>query len=160
MRIALWIFAGLAIVITVYVVGFRKWLKQQPWALGFFAAIEPIEIALWKKSETILFARLKMLVGVLLTVLTQAGEIDLTPLMPFVPDEYQGLVKLAFNLLPLTLTVLGMMDEKLRKDTTKPVVIAALPDAVAATMPEVVAAEETKVEAVAAVVEAKKEGAV
>lgn len=107
----------------------RAWLKSKPWAAGFFAWIEPIEITLYKKSETILLARLKMLIGVLLTVLTYLGTIDLTPLMPFVPDEWEPLLKSLFNLIPLTLSLLGLIDEKLRNQTTAPVEIVAAPEA-------------------------------
>lgn len=156
----LWVLVFVVAIITGYALFGRAWLKNQPWAQGFFAAIEPLEIWLWSKSETILWARLKMFVGILLTVLTQAGQIDLTPLMPFVPDEWEPMVKLAFNMLPLAITVVGMVDEKLRRETKTPLPIVALPDAVAAKIPEVVKAEEAKVEAVAAVAEAKAEGAV
>lgn len=116
------------ILVLFYVLGGRAWLKKQPWAQGFFAWIEPYEIMLFKKSETILKARTQMAIGVLLTVLTQLGTIDLSPLMPFVPDKYEGLLRVTFNLLPLVLTALGWMDEKLRNTTTKPIETVALPD--------------------------------
>lgn len=148
----LWLIGGAAVVVIVLVVWVRPWLRTKPWAQGFMAWIEPIEIMLWRKSETILFARFKMIVGVLLTVLTQAGSIDITPLMPFVPDKYEGILRLAFNMLPMTLTLLGALDEQLRKDTTKPLEIVALPQI---KPPEVAAAvaeaEATKVAAVAVI---------
>ena len=131
----------------------RSWLKSKPWAHGFFAFVEPLEIAFYKKSETILFARLKMLTGLILTLLTQIGTIDLAPLMPFVPDQYEGLFKAVFNLLPLTITVIGWMDERLRKSTTKPIELVAVPEATIT--PEVAetlaVADMAKAEAVAAV---------
>lgn len=151
-------FIGLAVfiaVISVWVMWGRSWMKEQPWAQGFFAAIEPYEIAIYKKSQTIFLARLKMFIGVLLTFLTQIGTIDLTPLMPFVPDEWEGTLRAVFNLIPLIITVVGMMDEKLRNTSTKPIEIVALPEAVAASMPSVVKAEEAKIEAVAVVKEAQ-----
>lgn len=114
--------------IAIWVLWLRPWMRDRDWARGFFSAIEPIEITLWRKSETILWARLKMLVGVLLAVLTSLGGIDLTPLMPFVPDQYEGLVRVAFNLLPLVITAIGWIDEKLRRDTTKPLEVVALPE--------------------------------
>jgi len=125
------LFIILAIVSTLllwYAVQGREWLKAKPWAKGFFAWIEPIEIALYKKSETILWARLKIIVGVLLTVLTYLGTIDLTPLMPFVPDQYETTVRALFNLLPLTLSLLGMVDERLRNKTTQPIEFTAVPE--------------------------------
>jgi hypothetical protein len=104
----------LSVVLTWYILWGREWLKSKSWAAGFFSWIEPIEIALFKKSPTILFARLKMLTGLILMALTQLGTIDLTPIMPFVPEQYQGIVHVAFNLLPLVISVMGVMDEKLR----------------------------------------------
>lgn len=137
----------------------REWLKSKPWAEGFFALVEPIEIALFRKSETILFARLKMLTGLLLMILSQIGTIDLTPFMPFVPDQWEPYVRAAFNLMPLIITAVGWMDESLRKTTTKPLELVAVPDKVVAETPRlaeaVAMADATKVEAVAAVVEAK-----
>src|SRR6266576_5965272 len=81
-----------------YAVKGRSWLKTKPWASGFFSAIEPWEIFLYKKSETILWARFKMLVGSLLTILTVLGEIDLTPVMPLVPEQYQFWLTAAFKM--------------------------------------------------------------
>jgi hypothetical protein len=133
-----------------YAVSGRTWLKSKSWAQGFFAWIEPIEIVLYKKSETILLARAKVFVGVLLTVLTYLGTIDLTPLMPFVPDKYEALVKALFNLLPLSVSLLGLIDEKLRNQTTLPVELVAVSDAKASPrVKEAIAlADSTKAEAV------------
>lgn len=122
----------LAIIVAIllwYAFHGREWLKRQPWAQGFFAWIEPIEIVLFRKSETILFARMKILSGLILTLLTQIGSIDLTPLMPLVPDKYEPLVRGAFNLMPLIITIMGWMDESLRKTTTKPLELVAVPEA-------------------------------
>lgn len=155
------ILAALVVAILLYAVFVREWLKCRPWAAGFFAFIEPIELVLWRKSETILFARLKIVVGLLLAVLTQFGEIDLTPLMPLVPDQYEAALRVAFNLLPLFISIVGWMDEKLRNGTTKPLEVVALPDDLP---PEVAKAIEkadvAKDKAVAVAVEAKEAGAV
>lgn len=127
----LWlILSTVFILFALYALFGREWLKQQPWAQGFLAAIEPVEIALWSKSETILWARLKMLTGIVLTILTQAQVIDITPLLPFIPDKYDALVTHAWAMLPMIISVMGMMDEKLRRDTTKPLEVVALPEAV------------------------------
>lgn len=133
-----------------YTIWGRAWLKTKPWAKGFFDWIEPIEIKLYKKSETILLARLKVATGVLLTVLTYLGTIDLTPLMPFVPDKYEGVLRAAFNLLPLTISLLGLADEKLRNQTTLPVELVAVSEAKASPrVKEAIAlADATKTEAV------------
>jgi hypothetical protein len=153
----------IAIVVTLillfYALWGRAWLKTKPWAQGFFAAIEPIEIVLFKKSETILVARLKMAVGVTLTILTYLGTINLAPIMPFVPGQYTSLVQNLFNLLPMLITLVGMADEKLRNTTTKPLELVAVPDKAVETDPRiaeaVAMADATKSEAVAVVTEAK-----
>jgi len=120
--------AALAILLVVYALWLRSWLQAQPWAAPFFAWVGPIERALFKKSKTILFARLKIIVGVGLTVLTQMGTLDLTPMMPFIPEQYHGVAQVAFNLLPLLISVMGMADERLRNATTQPIELVALPD--------------------------------
>lgn len=139
----------------------RDWLKSKPWpwVQKFFAWVEPIEIALFRKSSTILFARLKMVSGLLLTYLTMAGSIDLSPWMPFVPEKYQPFVNAAVNSIPLVLTLVGWADERLRKTTTKPIELVAVPDKVVAENPvvanAVAVAEAVKVEAVAKIEQAK-----
>lgn len=140
-----------------YVLGGRAWLKSKSWAQGFFAWIEPVEIFLFKKSETILWARLKIVTGLLLTAMTQLGAIDLSPLWPFVPDEYEGPIKIVLNLLPLAITLIGMIDEKLRNSVSAPIELVALAekDKTPEVVQAVAAAEVAKVEAVAVVAEAK-----
>jgi hypothetical protein len=145
--------------LLLYALWGREWLKTKSWAQGFFAWVEPIEIALFKKSETILVARLLSGLGLVLTFLTQISTIDLTPIMPFVPEKYAVYVQVAFNSMPLVITGLGAIVERLRNQTTKPLELVAVPDKVVAETPklaEVVAvADAAKVEAVAAVAEAK-----
>src|SRR6185503_4617498 len=102
-------------------------LKSKSWAQGFFALVEPVEIALFKKSETILVARLLSGLGIVLTFLTQISTIDLTPIMPFVPEKYAIYVQVAFNSLPLMITALGAIVERLRNQTTKPLELVAVP---------------------------------
>lgn len=112
--------------IALYVVWLRPLMKATPWGQVFLAKAEPIERTLWKNSETIFFARTKIVVGALLATMSTLGTIDLTPLMPFVPDAYEPMVKAAFNLMPLLITIVGFVDEKLRRDTTKPLEIVAM----------------------------------
>lgn len=153
--------ALLVAVLLWYALAGRDWLKRQPWAAGFFAMVEPWEIFLYKKSETILCARLLSVLGGLLTVLAQLGQVDITPLMPLVPDRWEPYVHVVWNLLPLTITGLGMIVEKLRNSTTLPLEVVAVPEKVIAENPKVAEAvarvEEVKAEAVAVV---KEEGAV
>jgi hypothetical protein len=145
--------------LLLYALWGREWLKTKPWAQGFFAWIEPIEITLYRKSETILFARLKVVWGIALTVLMQLSSANLTPLLPFVPEKHRGLAEAAINSLPLLLSLLGAADEKQRLTTTKPIELVAVPDKVVAETPKlaeaVAIADATKFEAVAAVAEAK-----
>lgn len=143
--------------LLLYAIWGRAWLKSKSWAQGFFAWVEPIEIVLFKKSETILFARLLSGLGGLLTILSQFGEIDLTPFMPFVPEKYQPFVNVAVNCLPLLISAIGWMVEKLRNATTKPIELVAVAekDITPAVADAIVAADAAKVEAVAVVAEAK-----
>lgn len=147
--------------IALWVVWGRVWLKDQPWAWSkaFFAWLDPIEVKLWKKSETIMWARLKVITGMILTIMTSMGTIDLTPLMPLVPAKYQGLIQVAFNMLPLVLTLIGLVDEKLRRDTTLPLALVAVTDkelATNAVIAEAVnAVDIAKTDAIATVVEEK-----
>lgn len=115
-------------VVAVYAVYARPILREQAWAKPWFDFIEPIERRLFLKSETILMARTKMLVGMLLTLLTQLGQIDITPLMPLVPDDWEATIKVLWNFLPMVITIMGWWDEQLRKDTTKPIEVVALPE--------------------------------
>ena len=157
MKIALIVLAVITALLLWYALQGREWLKSKSWAAPFFVWIEPIELALYKKSETILVARLKVIVGAVLTLLTQIGSIDLTPLIPFVPERHQPYVNFAINLLPLLISALGLIDEKLRNGTTKPIELVAVPERDVS--PEVadalMAADAAKVDAVA-VVEASK----
>jgi len=143
------------VILTVYAVWGRDWLKSRAWAKPFFDWIEPIEITLFQKSETILFARLKVLTGLMLAVLTNMGTINLSALMPIVPDKYKAWVDTAVNLSPLLLSLVGWMDEQLRKKTTLPIELVAVSDAkapeqVKAAIAQVDAAKEQAVAAVKA----------
>lgn len=139
----------LTAVVVFYALYGREWLKTKTWGARFLAWIEPVEIFLFKKSTTILFARFKQLMGVTVTFLISIGQIDLTTIAPFIPEKYRWLLSLA----PLGLNVLGMIDEALRNRQTKPIELVALPDkAVTPEIAQAVAtAEIAKVEAVAVV---------
>lgn len=146
-----------ALLLTWYALWGRDWLKSKPWAAGFYAWVEPYEIFLFKKSQTILFARLKIVSGLILMGLTQAGTINLSPFMPLVPEQYQFYVNVAVNSLPIALSVMGWFDEQLRNKTTLPIEVVAVAEK--DVTPKVAAAvmllEDVKVEAVQAAVEAK-----
>lgn len=143
--------------LLVYALWGRDWLKSKSWAAPFFEWIEPWEIFLYKKSETILAGRALAVFGGLLTILTQLGSVDITPLMPFLPEKHQAIVQIVWNMLPLTITGVGWMIERLRKSTTLPLEVVAVPEKVIAENPKVAAAVDAavtaKVEAVAVVKE-------
>src|SRR6188768_2431154 len=121
--------------ILLYALWGREWLKTKSWAQGFFEFIEPIEIFIYKKSETILVARSLQGLGAILTVLTWIGSIDITPIMPLVPEKYQPYVHAGMSFLPLVLNGLGAIVERLRNQTTKPIELVAVPDKVVAETP-------------------------
>ncbi len=152
------ILAALVALLLLYALWLRDWLKAKPGAQWFFDLVEPVEIFLFRKSPTILFARLKVVTGLLLTYLTSIGGIDLSSLTPFVPEKYQPWVNGTIALMPLILSMIGGADEWLRKKTTLPIELVSVKETTAP--PEVKAAiaqaEVAKVEAVAIVAEAAK----
>jgi len=119
------IFLGL---MALYVVFVRPVIRDEPWAKPFFDKVEPIEIRLFKKSETILWARTLQAVGFLLTVLTYIGQIDLTPLLAMLPEEHRAIAGTLLPLTPMMLSFLGRVDESLRKDVSKPLAVVELPN--------------------------------
>lgn len=151
----------IVVAILVYAMWGRAWLRQQTWAQRFFTAIEPFEIFLFKKSETILVGRLLWVGGFFVTAYDAlalfASSLDLTPvttrLFDFlhVPPDMRGLTATA------ALALIGQVVVWLRKRTTKPIEVVAVAqqDITPAVAQALVAAEATKQEAVAAVNDAK-----
>lgn len=141
-----------------WVVWGRAWLKAQPWAwsIRFFALIEPIEIALWSKSETLLWSRFLPVLMALSGFLTWLGAIDVSPLYIMLPDKYHPwLAALPF----VTVGLLGIVNEILRWQTTKPVEIVAVPDAAPpAVVAAIAEAEVAKDNAVAEIKAEKQSG--
>jgi hypothetical protein len=154
----IYIYAGLAmaaLVATVYALWLRPWLKAQPWAAPFFAWVLPLERALFKNSETILFARLKVVTGLLLALLTYMSGVDLAPVLAVLPAAWQPHAQAIIAMLPLLLSLVGMADERLRNTTTKPIEIVAtegkpVPPQVAIAVADAELAKETAVEVIKA----------
>lgn len=121
--------------IAIYVTWLRPWLREQPWAQGFFThpVIEWMELKLWAKSESILWARWQQFLGIVLAVTGALGGIDWSAVAILTPDYIDPFLPAA----PLILNVLGTIAEALRRDTTKPLEVVALP---AEKPPEVIAA--------------------
>ncbi len=149
------------VLVAIFVVFIRPGMRNNPRFATFFQWIEPVEIAGWRKSETLLWARMKMVIGVLLTMLMQLGTIDITPLLPLISEDYQFYVAVVWNLLPMAITAVGWVDERLRYDTTKPIELVSVTDRETRDNPAVAeavhAAEVVKHEAVAVVNAAKGE---
>lgn len=126
MKTFLWIMAGVTVFVVVYAVWLRPLMRVTPWGKAWLDKVEPLERALWKKSETILVGRTLTVLGGFLTLATQLGTIDITPLMPLVPEQHRVKVTLIWNMLPIVVSVLGWLIEQLRYDVTKPVEIVAM----------------------------------
>lgn len=158
----LWIIAGASIFVAWYVIKGRTWFKTAPYLpdIGFYKFIEPIEIALWKKSETILWQRLKAALGSLGLLLPQVGAVDLNAVLPFVPEDYRLMVAAIPS---VALLLDGIVGEMLRNRTSRPLELVAVPET--KPIPQEVAAavaqaDAIKEAAVDVVKEAKAEGAV
>lgn len=146
----------LVVLVALYAIWGRKWLKAKtwPWSKRFFEIVEPIEIKLWGKSETILWSRFLQLLGALCAVLTWFGSLDVSPYVALVPERFRPWLMAA----PFAaVTLAGVMSEILRRGTTKPLELVAVSD----NAPPVVAAaaaraDEAKQDAVATVVAEKQ----
>jgi hypothetical protein len=144
-----------------YALAGRAWLKSKSWTAGFFTWIEPFEIAIFKKSESVLVGRLLWIGGLFVTgydsIAVFISSLDLTPLTTrildglHIPSDMRGLTVTAF------VAMMGRLILWLRKRTTKPleVVAVASKDVTPAVAQALVAAEVSKDEAVAAVNDAK-----
>lgn len=157
------IFIDIIVVLVVYAVWGRQWLKQEPFAQPFFNWIEPFETEMFKKSETILLGRLLWVGGLFVTfydsIAMFASSLDLTPITTrigdvlHIPDDMRGLAATAF------IVAIGRAVTWLRTRTTAPLELVALPDKIVAENPKVAEAvamaDSTKTEAVAVVAQAK-----
>lgn len=142
----IWTLLVLIAFTILYVLFLRNWLKEQPWAKGFFAWIEPYEIALWRKSETILWARFLIVLGLIPPILEQLGDLSGSGIERLLPEKYQALWTLSF-------TVIGIVNEFLRRSTTKPLEIVELPQNLPPAVAQAVNRAEVAKDAAVAVVE-------
>ena len=95
----IWTLLVLIAFTILYVLFLRNWLKEKSWAKGFFALIEPYEIILWRKSETILWARFLIVLGLIPPVLEQLGELSGSGIDRLLPEKYQALWTLSFTVI-------------------------------------------------------------
>lgn len=145
----------------IYALVLRPWLKKQVWAQGFFASVDGIESTLFKKSETILVGRLLWVGGLLVTfydgLATFVHSLDITPLTTRIfdwlqiPPDMRNLSATAF------IGIVGLLINRLRKTTTKPLEVVALPQAqvTPAAAQAIAQADAANQQAVQAVAEAK-----
>lgn len=123
---------ALAAVALIYALVVRPWLKTQSWSQGFFNLVEPIELAFFKKSETILVGRLLWVSGLVVTfydfLAVFVQGLDLTPVTTRVFDFLHIAPDLRSVATSAFLTGIGLMINWLRKRTTKPVELVAVPE--------------------------------
>lgn len=128
MRFILFIVLIVAI-ITWYALAGRRWLKTTSFGTEFLAWVEPVEIALYRKSETLLMGRLLWVGGFLVTaydsLAVMAAGLDLTPItsrvFSFVPEDLRGIVVAG------SFGAIGLIISWLRKRTSKPIEVIAAP---------------------------------
>jgi hypothetical protein len=155
------VLALIVVLAVLYALVLRKWLKTKPWAQGFFSAIEPFEIALFQKSETILMGRLLWVGGLFVTfydgLATFVHSLDITPLTTRIFDWLQIPPDMRNLSATAAIGVIGLIINKLRKTTTRPLELVAVPDAqvTPAAAQAMARAETAKDKAVEAVAETK-----
>lgn len=158
MTAILLVLVTIALAGVLYALILRPWLKKQSWAQSFFAWIDPIELALFKKSETILMGRLLWVGGLIVTAYDGLAlfvhSLDITPLTTrffdwlSIPPDLRNLSATAI------IGIIGLLINRLRKTTTKPLELVAVPDtklppAAAQAIAQAEVAKEQAVQAVA-----------
>jgi len=155
MTLILWLLSLTAIV-AIWAVIVRPWLRDKPWMQWFFAnpIVEWIEINVYRKSDTILWARWLQLMGLISMSAGYLGGIDWTIFAPVVPEKWMPFLPM----IPAVLNFIGGIAEAQRRDTTKPLELVALTEKekdTPAVAQAIATADIAKVEAVAAVEIAK-----
>lgn len=116
----------LTAVVVAYALVIRPWLRDKPWAKGFFAnpVVEWMETNLFAKSESLLWARWQQFLGLVLGITGFMGGIDYTMLAIITPDWIDPYLPM----IPFILNITGTIAEALRRDTSKPLEEVALPE--------------------------------
>lgn len=152
----------LTVIVALYVTIARPLMRKTEWFKPFFAnpVTEWIELTFFRKSETLMWARYNMALGTVVTTLQSFGAIDITPLitvLTFVlPENYRWIAQAIAAGWPMVFSVLGVIGELQRRDTTKPLDLVAVPESVKAD-PAMAAAEQQRETATAISVEVATE---
>lgn len=127
------ILIAIVVLLLLYALVLRPWLKKQSWTQGFFASVDGLEATLFKKSETILVGRLLWISGLFVTfydgLAVFVHSLDITPLTTRIfdwlqiPPDMRNLSATAF------IGIVGLLINRLRKTTTKPLDVVAIPQA-------------------------------
>jgi hypothetical protein len=112
--------AVITVLIALYVIKGRPWLKTTSWGKAFLDKIEPMERRLWWNSETMLWSRFKVFLG---TALTTLVAVDWNSVSPLVPEKYRPYL-LALPTIFIQLD--GLIGERLRKTTSQPLEVVAM----------------------------------
>jgi hypothetical protein len=158
----MWLAAAIVLVLFVlwYALRGRAWLKERKfvWSERMFELIEPVEIALYKKSETMLVGRLLWVGSAIVTlhdtIAVIAPSMDFAPitsrLLAPVPEDMRGIVTSG------GVALIGLLIGWLRKRTSKPLPVVEAPESEATTIIANEKVERTNAQAVAAVEAAKE----
>lgn len=112
--------AVITVLLALYVVWLRPWMRNTTWGKNLLGYIEPMERLLWWKSESLLWSRFKVFLGTALTVLV---GIDWNSVSPIFPEKYRPFL---VALPTLFVALDGLMGEPLRRDISKPLEIVAM----------------------------------
>lgn len=138
--------AFITVLLALYVVWLRPWMRNTTWGKNLLSYIEPMERMLWWKSESLLWSRFKIFLGTTLTVLV---GIDWNSVSPIFPEKYRPIL---VALPTLFVALDGLMGEPLRRDISKPLELVAMrtdaPPEVKAAAAEVAKKSKEVVEAV------------
>lgn len=110
----------ITVLLALYVVWLRPWMRTNAGGQTLLAKIEPMERMLWWKSESLLWSRFKVFLGTALTVLV---GIDWNSVSPIFPEKYRPIL---VALPTLFVALDGLMGEPLRRDISKPLEIVAM----------------------------------
>lgn len=118
----------LLLFITIFIAAWvgiiRPWLRPKESMKWFFGhpVVEWVELNVWRKSESLMWARWLMFLGTALTTIGQIDPTMITTIAQFLPEGWQWIA----NIAPMAITVAGVLGERLRRDTTKPLELVAV----------------------------------